>query len=165
MPFKFNNNPHCFINVLEMLKDLIKDTCPLISNICWRGTTLKLSLFFGVFFPPRWTFATQTHGHGLQYSKGKEGEKMKPDERAMSGDERSQQQREPTDRYGNEVKRETEIRTFPPLPLCVYPSEKRANKTFIIPGKLFNVFDIKRLRGRRESKRERGGETDGQTDT
>ena len=31
------------------------------------------------------------------------------DERGMSGDERSQQRREPTDRYGNEVKRETEI--------------------------------------------------------
>lgn len=65
----------------------------------------------------------------------------------MSGDERSQRWGEPTDRYGNEVKREAEIPTFPPLPLCVYPSEKRANKTFIIPGKLFNVFDIKRLRG------------------
>lgn len=65
----------------------------------------------------------------------------------MSGDERSQRWGEPTDRYGNEVKREAEIPTFPPLPLCVYPSEKRTNKTFIIPGKLFNVFDIKRLRG------------------
>lgn len=69
--------------------------------------------------------------------------------------------KEPTDRYGNEVKRETEIRTFRPLPLCVYPSEKRANKTFIIPGKLFNVFDIKRLRGRRERERERDGQIDG----
>lgn len=60
---------------------------------------------------------------------------------------------EQTDRYGNEVKRETEIRTFPPLPLCIYPSKKervRPNKTFIIPGKLFNVFDIKRLNRGRE---------------
>lgn len=65
----------------------------------------------------------------------------------MSGDERSERWGEPNDRYGNEVKREAEIPTFPPLPLCVYPSEKRANKTFIIPGKLLNVFDIKRLRG------------------
>lgn len=48
---------------------------------------------------------------------------------------------------------------FPPLPLCVYPSEKRANKTFIIPGKLFNVFDIKRLRVRREGEAERDGQT------
>lgn len=54
---------------------------------------------------------------------------------------------------------------FLPLLLCVYPSEKRASKTFIIPGKLFNVFDIKRLRGRRERAREGGGGgRDGRTD-
>ena len=84
----------------------------------------------------------------------------------MSGDERSQRRGARTDRYGNEVKRETEIRTFPSLPLCIYPSKKervRPNKTFIIPGKLFNVFDIKRLKEeerdekRREGERERGG--------
>lgn len=65
------------------------------------------------------------------------------------------------DRYGNEVRREMEIPTFPPLPLCVYPSEKRANKTFIIPGKLFNVFGIKRLKRKREREREAGGEKGG----
>lgn len=47
--------------------------------------------------------------------------------------------------------RETAIPTFPPLALCIYPSKKkRPNKTFIIPGKVFNVFDIKRLKGRRD---------------
>lgn len=50
---------------------------------------------------------------------------------------------------------------FPPLPLCVYPSEKRANKTFIIPGKLFNVFDIKRPWWKGGG----GGGRDGQTET
>lgn len=83
---------------------------------------------------------------------------MKEERRGgMSGDERSQRRVEQTDRYGNEVKREKEIQTFPSLPLCIYPSKKkkkkeqvRPNKTFIIPGKLFNVFDIKRLKGGRE---------------
>lgn len=42
----------------------------------------------------------------------------------MSGDERSQRRGEQTDRYGNEVMRETEIRTFPSLPLCIYPSKR-----------------------------------------
>lgn len=97
---------------------------------------------------------------GIQYREEKE-KKTRLDEREIRGNEWSQQQREPSDRYGNYVKRETEIQTFPPLPLCVYPSEKRANKTFIIPGKLFNVFDIKRLRGGRESQTER--ERDKQT--
>lgn len=64
---------------------------------------------------------------------------------------------EQTDRYGNEVKRETAIPTFTSLPLCIYPSKKkegvRPNKTFIVPGKLFNVFDIKRLKGGRERER------------
>lgn len=82
---------------------------------------------------------------------------MKEERRGgLSGDERSQRRGEQTDRYGNEVKRETEIRTFPSLPLCIYPSKKkknervRPNKTFIIPGKLFNVFDIKELEEGRE---------------
>lgn len=83
---------------------------------------------------------------------------MKGERRGGMRDERSQRRGEPPDRYGNEVKREAEIPTFPPLPLCVYPSEKRANKTFIIPGKLSNVFDIKRL------KRRRGGGADRQMD-
>lgn len=47
---------------------------------------------------------------------------------------------------------------FLPLPLCIYPSKKkkrvRPNKTFIIPGKLFDVFDVKRLKEGREMKRE-----------
>lgn len=72
----------------------------------------------------------------------------------MSGDERSQWREEQTDRYGNGVKRETAIRSFPSLPLCIYSSKREkeseggggANKTFIIPGKVFNVFDIKRLK-------------------
>lgn len=79
----------------------------------------------------------------------------------MSGDERSQRRGEQTDRYGNEVKRETEIRTFPSLPLCIYPSKKervRPNKTFIIPGKLFNVFDIKRLKEEERDEKRREGE-------
>lgn len=79
---------------------------------------------------------------------------MKEERRGgMSVDERSQRRGEQDDRYGNEVKRETEIRTFTSLPLCIYPSKKkrvRPNKTFIIPGKLFNVFDIKRLKGWRD---------------
>lgn len=60
---------------------------------------------------------------------------------------------------------ETEIPTFPWLPLCIYPSKRegvRPNKTFIIPGKLFNVPDIKTLKGGserwKEGKREEGRE-------
>lgn len=48
--------------------------------------------------------------------------------RGMSGDERSQQREEKTDRYGNGVERETVIRTFPPLPLCIYPSKKESER-------------------------------------
>lgn len=70
----------------------------------------------------------------------------------MSGDERSQRRGEQTDRYGNEVKREAEIRTFHFLFVFTLQKKKRAwpNKTFIIPGKLFNVFDIKRVKGGRD---------------
>lgn len=48
--------------------------------------------------------------------------------RGMRRDERSQQRGEQTDRYGNEVKRETVIQTFPLLHLCIYPSKKGGEK-------------------------------------
>lgn len=60
---------------------------------------------------------------------------------------------EQTDRYGNEDTRETTIPSFSFTSSLYLPFKKResgANKTFIIPGKLFNVFDIKRLKGERE---------------
>lgn len=43
--------------------------------------------------------------------------------RGMRRDERSKQRVEQTDRYGNEVKKETVIQTFPLLHLCIYPSK------------------------------------------
>lgn len=95
--------------------------------------------------------------------KEEKGGGMSADERSLRGEQ--------TDRYGNEVTGETGIRTFHSLPLCIYPSKKkrkvRPNKTFIIPGNLFNVFDIKRLKGgsEREMKRvEEGGKRGRQTE-
>lgn len=86
---------------------------------------------------------------------------MKEERQAgMNGDERSQRRGELTDRYGNEVKRETEIPTHPSLPLCIYPSKKECglNKTFIIQGKLFNALNIKGLKKReRDEERRREG--------
>ncbi len=61
-----------------------------------------------------------------------------------------------TDRYGNEVKRETDTNFSLTFSLYLPFKKKkrvRPNKTFIIPGKLFNVFDIKRLKGGRERKK------------
>lgn len=119
--------------------------------------------FFPPHFSPRGTFTKQTGWSPVQRGGG--GRKTRPDGRgaARRDERRGVTAAGRADRYGNEVKREAEIRTFPPLPLCVYPSEKRANKTFIIPGKLSNVFDIKRLKRRRERDREREG-TDRQMD-
>lgn len=75
MPFKFNNNPHCFINVLEMPKDLIKDTCPLISNICLGGRDSEMGVFLCAFFLHEGVLRHKRTAAGLQYSEGKEGEK------------------------------------------------------------------------------------------
>lgn len=54
-----------------------------------------------------------------------------------------------SDRYGNEVKRDSEKQTLPPPPQQKQGGWERGGgpyKTFIIPGKSFNVDDIKRLK-------------------
>lgn len=55
-------NPHCFINVLRMPKDLIKDTCP-----------LKWSLSL-CFLTPSGTVVTQTRSRRSSVERGEGGE-------------------------------------------------------------------------------------------
>lgn len=77
--------------------------------------------------------------------RGSEMERLDERGGGMSGDERSQRTREQTDMEMKSRGRQR-YEHFPHF-LFVFTLQKtervRPNKTFIIPGKLFNVFDIK----------------------
>lgn len=70
--------------------------------------------------------------------------------------------------HGNELNRRYDFSFASSFVFTLQKNKRlkaRPNKTFIIPGELFNVFDIKRPRGgrdeNRETETERGGGVEG----
>lgn len=171
------SNPHWLINVFEMLEDLIKDTYPPIEGICW-GTEQyynceKTNVVFSMDFSTTellWDFY-ETSAELLVSSLARWGSEMERlDERGEA--RRDEWRWEVTAegradwqiwKWSQEGDRDTNFSLTSSLYLPFKKRERvRPNKTFIIPGKLFNVFDITRLKGGRErerwkEKRERGG--------